>query len=166
MARQKEVLDLFNDLYDKTYLDVSKYVVCNCNNINDVSDIIQSIYLEVFKLVKNKKEVNLPYIMGISKNKLKDYYRFYYKLKLFNKNNDDNLDSIPSNFNLEESFINKYDTNKVWKYLKNKNIMIFKVFYLYYNLGLSIKEIAHELNISESNVKHYLYRTLKELNNI
>lgn len=27
-----------------------------------------------------------------------------------------------------------------------------------------IKDISKELKISESNVKHYLYRTLKELN--
>ena len=31
---------------------------------------------------------------------------------------------------------------------------------------MSIREIAKELNINESNVKHYLYRTLKELKNV
>ena len=41
--------------------------------------------------------------------------------------------------------------------------IIQKVFFLYYYLGLSIKEIAEELNITESNVKHYIYRTLSEL---
>ena len=29
--------------------------------------------------------------------------------------------------------------------------------------SLSIKEIARQLNITESNVKHYIYRTLSEL---
>lgn len=51
----------------------------------------------------------------------------------------------------------------MWDFLKNKNVVIGKVFYLYYELDMTIKEISKELNISESNIKHYLYRTLKEL---
>ena len=162
MIRNKEYLKIFNNIYDNTYKDVSKYVVCNCNNIDDVNDIIQSIYLDVFKLVKKNKDISISYIIGISKYKIKDYYRFKYKDNIVN--NEENLSDIPSNFNLEDSLMNKYDSDKVWEYLKNKNIIIFKVFYLYYYLGLSLKEIGSNLKISESNVKHYLYRTLKELN--
>ena len=35
--------------------------------------------------------------------------------------------------------------------------------YLYYYANSTIKDISKELKISESNVKHYLYRTLNEL---
>ena len=38
-----------------------------------------------------------------------------------------------------------------------------KVFYLFYDVGQTIPEIARALSMSESNVKHKLYRTLKEL---
>ena len=166
MTSQKVTLNTFNDLYEQSYQEVSKYVVCNCSKIDDIEDIIQNIYLEVFKLVKNNKEINLSYIMGITKNKVKDYYRFKYKDKILSFFNKEEIpyENIPSNFNLEKTYLNKYDAEKVWSYLKKKNIIIFKVFYLYYYIDLSLKEIATTLNISESNVKHYLYRTLKELN--
>ena len=53
---------------------------------------------------------------------------------------------------------------KIWLYIKNKsNQNIPKIFYLYYNLDLTIKQISKELNLSESYVKNILYRTLKEL---
>lgn len=48
--------------------------------------------------------------------------------------------------------------------MKNKKSVIGKFFFLYYYENYSIKEIANILNISESNVKHYLYRTLQEIN--
>lgn len=157
----------FNVLYDETYEDVLKYVVCKCSNIADVEDIIQKIYIDVYKAMISSKDINKLYVMGITKNKVKDYYRFKYKQKIvsmFIEHDDQTIDIIPSDINIEDSFINKYDTELVWKYLKKKNVIISKIFYLYYNLGLTIKEIAIELDITESNVKHYLYRTLKELN--
>lgn len=73
------------------------------------------------------------------------------------------LDSIPDNVDLEEEFIKKEDLKFIWNYLKRKKVIIFKIFYLYYYTDMNIKDIGIELNISESNVKHYLYRTLKEL---
>lgn len=164
----QETLNKFDMLYKQTYDDVLKCVVCSCHNIDNVNDIIQNIYLAVFNKLQKKHDIDKVYIMGICKNKIKDYYRFNYKEKIISlfsaKNNIEMIDTIPSNINIEEDFILKYDTEMVWNYLKKKKIIIFKVFYLYFKLELTIKEIAQELNITESNVKHYLYRTLKELN--
>lgn len=164
----EETLKKFDSLYKKTYNDISKYVVCNCNNIEDVKDILQNIYIEVFKCLEKNIPVTKGYILGISKNKVKDYYRFAYKQKLisfFSSKENINLEeNIPDSFNLEDYTIKKYDTDSVWKYLKSKKVIISKVFYLYFNLDLTIREISKALNITESNTKHYLYRTLKELN--
>ena len=60
--------------------------------------------------------------------------------------------------------VNKNEWEKIWLYIKNKsNQNIPKIFYLYYNLDLTIKQISKELDLSESYVKNILYRTLKEL---
>ena len=163
-----KALNTFDKYYYETYNDISKYVVCNCNNIEDVKDIIQSIYLEVYKKVLKEPQINNchVYIMGIAKHKVKDYYRFKYKVKITNLfNNDDKniIDNISSNINIEESFLEKENIEKIWKYLKRKKVIISKIFYLYYYTGYSIKEISKVLEISESNIKNYLYRTLKEL---
>lgn len=166
----QETLNTFDKLYNETITNVLKYVVCNCSNVEDIKDIIQSVYLELLKILQkdNFFNKNNAYIMGITKNKVNEYYRFNYKAKiisLFSKKDDIVLlDTISDNVDLEEELIKKEDLKFIWDFLKKKKIIVFKIFYLYYYTDMNIKDIGIELNISESNVKHYLYRTLKELN--
>lgn len=162
------IVDKFNKIYNDTYEDVVKYVVCRCKKIDDVSDIVQNIYLEVLKSLKNK-DINKNYIIGISNHKIKDYYRFRYRKKEISieepdQNNITLYEKIPSNIDIVNNYITNNDIDKVWAYLNKKSIIISRIFYLYYYMGYKIKEISQILNISEINVKHYLYRTLNELN--
>ena len=110
------------------------------------------------------------YIIGIAKNILKRYYRNKYKEKsklLYISKDIENSDVIMvSDINLEADVINKENIEEIWSYLNNKDIIIAKIFYLYYALGLKISEISKELKINESTIKNYIYRTLKELNKI
>ena len=158
-------LNEFNEVYNKTYDIIVKYVVCKCNNVDDVNDIIQDIYIALYKqLLKNNdiEDIN-NYVIGIAKNKINKYYGLSYKIKnLFTKVEINNL---KNNLNIEKNIVDKDNLEEIWKYLKNKDIIIFKIFYLYYIESLTIKEISKHLNINESNVKNYLYRTLKELKN-
>ena len=147
MTGQK-ALDKFDVVYNESYKDISRYVVLNANNIGDVKDILQNIYLEVYKNIDKVSDKN--YVFGIAKNVLKKYYRF----KFLRKDDTEITDNIKSNIEL------------VWKYLKKKNNNIAKIIYLYYYEDFTIKEIANSLNLTESNVKNYIYRTLKELRRI
>ncbi len=159
MTGQK-ALDKFDVVYNESYKDISRYVVLNANNISDVKDILQNIYLEVYKNIDKVSDKN--YVFGIAKNVLKKYYRF----KFLRKDDTEITDNIKSNINLEKTVMDKFDTELVWKYLKKKNNNIAKIIYLYYYEDFTIKEIANSLNLTESNVKNYIYRTLKELRRI
>jgi RNA polymerase sigma-70 factor (ECF subfamily) len=53
--------------------------------------------------------------------------------------------------------------DEIRRFIEQKPQDVKKVFYLFYDAGHSIPEIAQLLSMSESNVKHKLYRTLKEL---
>lgn len=159
MTGQK-ALDKFDVVYNESYKDISRYVVLNANNISDVKDILQNIYLEVYKNIDKVSDKN--YVFGIAKNVLKKYYRF----KFLRKDDTEITDNIKSNINLEKTVMDKFDTKLVWKYLKKKNNNIAKIIYLYYYEDFTIKEIANSLNLTESNVKNYIYRTLKELRRI
>lgn len=159
MTGQK-ALDKFDVIYNESYKDISRYVVLNANNIGDVKDILQNIYLEVYKNIDKVSDKN--YVFGIAKNVLKKYYRF----KFLRKDDTEITDNIKSNINLEKTVMDKFDTELVWKYLKKKNNNIAKIIYLYYYEDFTIKEIANSLKLTESNVKNYIYRTLKELRRI
>ena len=70
-------------MYNKTYNIVVKYVVCKCNNVDDINDIIQDAYIALYKqLLKNNDIDNINnYVIGIAKNKINKYYGVSYKIK-------------------------------------------------------------------------------------
>ena len=164
----------FNEIYDKTHLDLLKYVIIKCHNINDTNDIMQETYLEFWNII-NKKElsdINIKsYLIGIANNKIKKHYTLLQKFKtisLFEINDKDRvlIETLEDGVNINEIIIQKDNWNTIWKFIKSKkNQDIPKVFYLYYKLELSIKEISKELQRSESYIKHLIYRTLQELQN-
>ncbi len=159
----EEIREKFEIFYKETYKEISKYVVCHVKSCDDVEDLLQIIYLNAFKVLKKQKEITKTYLLGIAKHKIKDYYRFRYKNKTENLEEENDMSTYPDEQDLEKLVSLKYDTEYVWNYLKKKNILIFQIFYFYFVLSMTLKEIAKTLQLTESNVKHYLYRTLKEL---
>ena len=158
----QEALNKFQKVYDETYDDVLKYLVCNVARVSDAEDIIQDVYLALFK--KIKKDINKEYVFGIAKNKLKDYYRFTYKHKeKIMPSSKEVCEQVPDIFDFLNDMLKKENIRFVWNYLNKKKGVIGKVFFFYYYENYSLKEIAQTLDISEANVKHYLYRTLKEI---
>lgn len=163
-------LKQFNEIYNQTYRQTLKYIVCKCSNIEDVNDIIQETYLEVYNSIIKEKDIDdyNKYIIGIAKNKIRKHYHLLYRLKTISIYNDKNdeielLDTIKSDIDIEKIIIKTENIELIWNYLKSKKTVIQKVFYLYYEMDLKIKEISKLLNISESYTKNCLYRTLKEL---
>lgn len=168
-------LKIFNNIYNETYEDVLKYVIIKCHNMNDVNDIVQDTYYELWRSLENK-QLDLsnikPYIIGIASNKIKKHFKLIYKIKsisIFETNDNDVelLSTIKDKVDIEDLVISGYLWKDIWCYLKQKkNVNIPKIFYLHYKLDYTIKEISNILNLSESNVKNLLYRTINELNMI
>ena len=171
---KKSVLKYFSEIYDKTYANTLRYVILHCNNIDDVKDIIQDTYLNFYKyLLKNKHKIesieNIDnYIIGISKNTLKNYYYSRSKSQnILSFQQDKNIEMIIDiDSNLELDFVTNENVKTIWKYIYSKGTTITKIFYAYYHLGMKINEISKELQINESTVKNYIYRTIKELKKI
>ena len=160
----------FEEIYKNTYKQTLKFIIVKCNNIDDINDIIQDTYIELLKIIKKKQPLEIDnldsYILGIANNIIK---RHYYKKKkenivyYYSKDENDIELEIKDDFDLEQDIITKENVSQVWEYLKNKNIEVTKIFYLYFALGLKISDISKELEMTESNVKNKIYRTLKEL---
>ena len=163
-------LNKFNKIYDETYSDVLKYVIIKCHNINDANDIIQEVYLEFWRILNKKELVNSnikSFLIGIAINKIRKHYTIVQRIKSIlasNKNDCDVLEKDKSNIDIEGLIIKKDDWDNVWNYIKQKkNRDVARIFYLYYVLELSIKDISRELNVGESYVKNIIFRTVKEL---
>lgn len=165
----KVPIDKFEKIYNDTYSRILKYVVIKCNNIEDINDIIQDTYLELLnKMKRNKLEKveNIDnYILGIATNIIKRHYTKKKRENIISYDDEDNIIEllIQDDFDLEESIITKYNIDKVWEYIRKKELITSKIFYLYYGLGLKIPEIVLELSVGESYIKNKIYRTLREL---
>lgn len=160
--------DLFIEIYNSTYDDVYKYIILKCSNTFEASDILQNVYFKFYKqLIKEKKiDKYRDYIFKIAKNEVNRHYALKLKkedeLSFSEFEEYDEIDLI--GYLDEEALIDtKLDTKAIWEYLKGLDEITFKVFVLYFQLDEKIKDIARSLDLSESNVKNRLYRTLKNL---
>lgn len=163
-------LKKFNEIYDKTYNDIQKFIVCKCSNIEDVNDIIQEVYTELYKKISSIESIQNvdSYLIGIAKNKIRKHYGLLYKFRTVSLNSKDDsnleiIDKIPDITDIENITMKGIDIEIIWEQLKKKKMNIQRIFYLYYNMDFTIKEISNELHLGESYIKNCLYRTLKEL---
>lgn len=166
----------FNKLYDKLFCKISGYVVSKCTDLTHVEDIVQEIFFELYSVIEKKGTgyIKNPeaFCFRIAKFKIAKYYSIVAKLKnqvanlKISKQVNAQQDLLVEHVEIEDSLINHMLLEEVWKTLNKKPLDTQKIFVLHYNLGLTIKEIAVNLNKSESFVKHRLYRTLEEIRKI
>lgn len=165
----------FDSIYNETYQTMLKFIIGKCQNLEDVNELLQDTYIELYYTLERKKALKLEedisaYLKGISKNVIKKLYRNRYKerakIVYFEKDLDYMDIKQEEEQNLEADFINRENVEQIWNYLNSKNVLIAKIFYLYFTLDLKIRDIAEELEITESATKNYIYRTLKELKEV
>ncbi|MCM1246580.1 MAG: sigma-70 family RNA polymerase sigma factor [Roseburia sp.] len=161
----------FDELYDATHEKVLAYIIVKCGNTEDVADIFQETYTEIVKVIckhgidyfKNPE----AFVMQVAKKKIYRHYKLLERLRGIEETYDfdeSNLNNIEiEQVSFAELAATKEMVETAISYLKQKDELTKKIFYLYYFLDKSIKEIARLFSVKESNVKNKLYRTLKEL---
>ena len=134
--------------------------------------ILILLFLEMNNSKKNVYTILASYSGGcgfsqVAKRKIYRHYKFKERLcgveetYDFGEPNLENVDIEQISF--DEFMITKETVQSAISYLKNKDELTKKIFYLYYFMDKSIKEIADLFSVKESNVKNKLYRTLKEI---
>lgn len=163
--------NFFQNLYNETYDTLVKYVTLKCDNISNVEDIIQNVYLKVYKQIK-KKGIDYfknptPLLIKFCKNELFDYYNLKNKFNfIFNKGDDDEdiFNKLSSMQNIEEEYIIHDTLDNVWIKIKEKDLITQKIAIFYFLEGLTIKDISKLLKMNINTTKSKLYRLIKELN--
>lgn len=168
----------FNEIYDFTNRKVLAAITAKCGNLADIGDIFQETYLELFAILSKRGtdfiQNDEAFVMRIARHKIYRHYSLLKKLSRFVPNAVDSeegtetnlADYEPISVDIEESVVNSMLVEDIRRQLDTKPDDIRRIFTLFYSLGQTIPEIALLLGISESNVKHKLYRTLKELREV
>ena len=165
----------FDEIYDSTRKDVLTFITARSGRTADVADIFQETYMELYKILVNRGVDYVTHekalVMRIAKRKIAKHYSLLERLKIFVSmtfvNEDEEevnlLELEADDFSTDEFAVNNIMLENARQFIKSKPDDVRKVFYLMYDVGLTIPEIAQALSMSESNVKNKLYRTLKEL---
>ena len=163
---EKYIINRKLDL-DKIVDDYSSYVKTIINNAvgnNLKQEDKEEILLDTFfilwkKFNENKNIFSLDaYIAGITRNLVKEKIRkLHYTVDI---SNYENVIEIEENELYEEE---REEIIYLKNSLKNLKEIDIKIVNLYYYSSKSIKDIAEELGISQSNVKTRLHRVRKKL---
>jgi len=168
----------FDEIYNSTSKAVLAFITSKCVHTADINDIFQDTYMDLYKTltkrgadyVTNEK----AFVLRIAKCKVARYYSLIERMRIFvsttfaNDNNEEvELTDFEADAFLTEDFIVNQETLETSrKIIQSKPEDVQKVFYLFYDVGLSIPEIAQALSLNESSVKNKLYRTLKQLRDL
>jgi len=154
---------------------VLAFVTAKCGSIADIGDIFQETYMELYKVLSKRGAEYITnekaLVMQLAKQKIARHYSLMERLKIFvsinsSNNNDEEVDLSDfeaDDFLTEEFVVNNLMYETARQFIKSKPEVVQKVFYLMYDVGFTIPEIAQILSIKESSVKNKLYRTMKEL---
>lgn len=159
----------FETIYRETYDNTLRYIISKCSNIDDVNEIIQETYLEIYRALRKKKSIinYQAYIISIAKNKIKDYIDMKQKtnnISIIQFNNDEEyIVDLDANIDIEADFIDKSNVDKIWQYIKSMDEDVSKIFYFHIIENMTFKEISEKLEINESTIKSIFYRMLKNI---
>jgi RNA polymerase sigma-70 factor (ECF subfamily) len=163
----------FDEIYNSTKKPVLAFITAKCGSIEDIGDIFQETYMELYRVLLKRGTDYITndkaFVIKLAKQKLARHYRLFSQLQNFvsmkTKENEelDISETEADNFLVEDFTVNKIILESARQYIRAKPEIIQKVFFLYYNSGLTISETAQLLSISGSSVKNHLYRTIKEM---
>ena len=152
-------------VFDEYYHYVSK-IIKNKHTIKieDEEEMIADVF---FILWKNKerldrKAVFSPYIAGITKRLIYRKYRELSRTIEFSQYENEMI----SRFNVDSIVEQKEMNDCITKNLKALGDTEYEIFKKFYYEGKKVKQIAQEMNLSNSNVKTKLHRTRKKIKEI
>ena len=168
MKLRESDADILEKIYYQTKPAIMKYVLLKCNHIEDVKNIMQNVYLRFLQRVQ---KYGIPHIISPQKYLFKiarGELSKYYKEKDFTVNHIVCIDEIgdynATDYELEQELNDsKLENKRIWEMIKQSELVVVKIFVLYFLYEMKITEIADILGTNESYVKNKLYRTLRNL---
>lgn len=148
-------------VYDEYFDKIYNWSIKKTNNREDAEDLTNSVFLSIFEYLN--KDINVEKLENLIWKIAYNIWCTRAKKNIKEKNNV-NYD-MPYELGYENITIDKIiyreiinDIDKIG--LSENEIKIFKLYYL---KDLSIKDISNKLDITESNIKYYLYNVRNKI---
>lgn len=169
----RTIRDSFYTIYDLTAEKVLGFITARCHRVEDIQDVFQETYTELFVLLTKRGAgyVRQPeaLVMKLARQKLARHYSLADRLKRLmpprhtDQDGEDWERQLAEPISVEDTVADRDMLARIGAVLEQKPQEIRRIFHLFYARQHTIPQIAEELGMSQSNVKHKLYRTLAEL---
>ena len=150
--------DAFREIFDSLSNKFFAYVFSRTSNRDDALDIVQDVFVDLWKSLKSFKyssdEALYGFIFTITKRKLSRYYK--------HKTNFASLDEISEKY-IAQPEVNQEDYRFMQKHLSSLGSKYQDLLKLRYWSEMTFAEIASSLNITETAAKVRHHRALKKL---
>ena len=167
---------LFQRVYEETYDRCFYFVLKKAKQLEDVADIVQTIYIALYEVIDRKGVDYIDnyeaYVMTIAKSKIAAQYSWYERAKQWiplTRTEDgrerhtiddmiDPFDDAPAAYTVSTQLL-----DDIASYVRTKPPIVQKAFYLFYGEDLSIQQVAERLDLPLSTAKTYIYRTAHDI---
>lgn len=153
----------YGELYDRTIQDVYKNVHFLIDNSSDVEDLVQDIYVQVYKSLgkfdchKSFK----PWLIGIAIKQVQAYRRKnWMRIRIVKKAEDNKQQNVED---FSEDVVNKIINEPLMQLVKELPFKLKQVIILRYLNDYSQEEVATILDIPIGTVKSRINAALKKL---
>ena len=157
----------FEEIYNRTKETIYRYITAKCFSLDDIDDIFQMTYAELYSVLCRRSEP-LPdedaFVMTLAKRKLAKYYSAVRRLReRFVSVSDVSDEDVPDDISVEDLVIDRETVADIRRLISKRPLAAQKAMFMYYRRGMSIKETAQTLGMSEASVKAHIYKTLSAI---
>jgi RNA polymerase sigma-70 factor (ECF subfamily) len=159
--------DRFEDLFRRTYDELSRFVLFKVRTVSDAEDIVSNVYMNFYKhIVKKNHQVDSveAYLFEMAKNEIKRYYRKKHLAPIsLNEGDQDGIESIADQRDDIASMFDQMTIDTIWQAVSKLDETAKMILTAKFRLDMTFKDIAVSLNSNENSVKTKYYRSIETL---
>lgn len=162
--------DRFEDLFRRTYDELSRFVLFKVHGVSDAEDIVANVYMNFYKhIIKKNHHVDSveAYLFEMAKNEIKRYYRNKHQAPISLNDGDwDGLENIADEHDAIASMFDQMTIDSIWQAVSQLDETAKMIMTAKFRLNMTFKDIAVALNSNENSVKTKYYRSIEALRHL
>lgn len=164
------VTEHFNRIYDATWERVRRYLYPRVRAPEDLADILQETYLELYRALERGNDPNNSeaFVMHIAKQKLARHYKAQSNHAIpIDWEDTPEVDQYDLDRwldeSLEDQIVIEQLSNTILSELPREPWPIRQIFTCIFSMEMKMPEVASALDLSVNQVRNLYYRTLRDL---
>ncbi len=159
---------LFNKIYQSTYPALVRYIFFKVENISDMEDIVQNVYVDYYlEVLRKGKSIENPeaYLIKMANHKCAAFFSKENRVITLDEE-DEWTQNIPDETDTALDAIQHATLEEIWATVAVLPKLDQRILIARFRFELTFPEIAEEFNMEETKIKARFYRALEKVRKI